>query len=249
MANLNQDAKIITDKLDSIGNTTATIGKGFAIASAAFTSLALFSAYLQTINSKTKLLNLPDLDLSIVNPILIIGVLIGATLPCVISALTMSSVGRAANELLAETRRQFREISGLSEGKDGVKADVEKCIDNTTNFSLKEMRLPGVVAILSPIIVGKLFGPVALGGMLLGATVIGVVLAFFMANAGGAWDNAKKFIEQDLIEGETKGTNVHRATLVGDAVGDPFKDTAGPSINILIKLMSIVALLIAPTLI
>lgn len=242
MAGLGAETRAITDKLDSIGNTTAAIGKGFAIGSAALTALALFGAYAQTVTAVSG----DTLNLSIVNPTLIIGVLIGAALPCMISSMTMTSVGRAAGQMVTEIRRQFREIPGLLEGKEGVKPEVERCIDISTTAALKEMRLPGMVAIIAPVLVGFILGAEALGGMLLGSTVVGVVLALFMANAGGAWDNAKKYIEQGLIEGESKGSDAHKAAVVGDTVGDPFKDTSGPSLNILIKLMSIVALLIAP---
>jgi K(+)-stimulated pyrophosphate-energized sodium pump len=160
----------------------------------------------------------------------------------------MTSVGRAAGEMVTEIRRQFREIPGLLEGKEGVKPEVEKCIEISTTAALREMRMPGVIAVVAPMLVGFICGPEALGGMLLGSTVTGVVLALFMSNAGGAWDNAKKYIEQGAIEGEQKGSDAHKAAVVGDTVGDPFKDTSGPSLNILIKLMSIVALLIAPLL-
>jgi len=233
MAGLGPETREITDSLDAIGNTTAASGKGFAIGSAALTALALFSAYATATNLDT---------INIVDPMVVIGLLLGGTLPFFVAALTMTAVGRAAQGMVEEVRRQFREIPGIMEGT--AKPDSARCVDISTQAALREMVLPGLTAVVSPVIVGKVLGVEALGGLLAGATVTGVLMALFMANAGGAWDNAKKYIEGGAYGG--KGSDSHKAAVVGDTVGDPFKDTSGPSLNILIKLMSVVSLVLAP---
>jgi K(+)-stimulated pyrophosphate-energized sodium pump len=243
MAQLGPETRAITDKLDALGNTTAAIGKGFAIGSAGLTALAVFGAYTQTFTFKGQAINL-----SITNPMLVVGVFLGAMLPGLVVAFTMQSVGKAAGLIVTEIRRQFREIDGLLEGREGVKPDVSRCVEISTKAALTEMRAPGLVAFITPILVGFILGADALAGLLLGTTVVGVVIGIFMSTTGGAWDNAKKFIEQGLVEGEHKGSDAHKAAVVGDTVGDPFKDTSGPSLNILIKMVSILALLIAPLL-
>ncbi len=233
MCELPKEVRGITDKLDAVGNTTAAIGKGFAIGSAALTALALFASYSQAVG----------LDgINLLNPVVVVGLFVGGMLPFLFSAMTMESVGKAANEMIEEVRRQFREIPGIMEGK--AVPEYAKCVDISTAAALKEMIIPGVMAVLAPIAVGLMLGTEALGGMLAGALVTGVVMAIFMSNAGGAWDNAKKHIEEGAHGG--KGSESHHAAVVGDTVGDPFKDTSGPSINILIKLMTIVALVFAP---
>jgi K(+)-stimulated pyrophosphate-energized sodium pump len=233
MAHLGPETRAITDRLDALGNTTAAIGKGFAIGSAALTALALFAAYTQSVGLAT-------IDLT--ESRVIVGLFLGGIVPFLIAALTMKAVGRAAFGMVQEVRRQFREIPGLMEGR--ARPDTARCVEIATAGAIREMVLPGVMAVVLPPLVGFVLGREALGGFLAGATLMGVFLALMMANAGGAWDNAKKHIEAGHFGG--KGSEAHKAAVVGDTVGDPFKDTSGPSMNILIKLMSVVALVLAP---
>ena len=237
MASLGKETRERAEALDSVGNTTAAIGKGFAISSAAFTAFALFWAYAEVIKAKGY-----SITMSITEPNVLIGLFIGGMLPMLFCAMTLSAVGKAGFEMVSEVRRQFKTIKGLMEGK--AKPDYRRCVDISTKRALREMILPGLLAVVSPILVGLILGPEALGGLLAGAVVTGFLLAVMMANAGGAWDNAKKYIEAGNLGG--KGSENHKASVVGDTVGDPFKDTSGPSLNILIKLMSIVALVFAP---
>jgi len=235
MSGLGPDVRHITDGLDALGNTTAAIGKGFAIGSAALTALGLFSAYATAVHLDAHGINL-------VSPMVVVGLFLGGIMPFFISAATMTAVGRAAQGMVEEVRRQFRDIPGLLQGT--ATPDSARCVDISTRAALREMIVPGVSAVLVPVLVGRILGVEALGGLLAGATVTGVMLALFMANAGGAWDNAKKLIEGGVYGG--KGSDAHKAAVVGDTVGDPFKDTSGPSLNILIKLMAVVSLVLAP---
>ena len=235
MSGLDPHVREITDKLDAVGNTTAAMGKGFAIGSAALTALALFVSYAHEVK-------LEEAGINILSPNVVIGLLIGGMLPFAFSAMTMDSVSKAAYKMIEEVRRQFREIPGILEGT--AKPDYTSCVGISTTAALHEMIIPGVMAVLVPLLVGLLLGPEALGGLLAGSLVTGVLLAIFMSNSGGAWDNAKKYIEEGHHGG--KGSSAHKAAVVGDTVGDPFKDTSGPSLNILIKLMTVVSLVFAP---
>jgi len=238
MAGLPPEVRETTDALDSLGNTTAAVAKGFAIAAAAITALALFFTFQQAVvDAGGELMALDILDISV-----IIGLFLGAAFPYLFASLTIQAVGRAANQMIEEVRRQFREIPGLREGKPDAKPDYERCVDISTKASLREMILPGSLAVALPLVVGFI-SVEALGGLLAGALVSGFLLAIFMANSGGAWDNAKKFIEAGAFGG--KGSDQHKAAVVGDTIGDPFKDTSGPAMNIVVKVMTIVSLIFA----
>jgi K(+)-stimulated pyrophosphate-energized sodium pump len=239
MAGLGKRTRDITDSLDEVGNTTAAIGKGFAIGAASLAGLAIIAAFVSVVQVHS-----PDFSLQLADPKVLTGVFIGGLLPFLVSSITMNAVGHAAAEMIAEIRRQFREIPGLLDGN--AKPDSARCVDIATEAAIRRMFLPASIAVFSPVVVGFVFGPGTLGGMLVGALLGCVLLALFMANAGGAWDNAKKFIEQGNYGG--KNSDAHRACVVGDTVGDPLKDTSGPSMNILINVMAIVSLVIAPLL-
>ncbi|NOJ93698.1 sodium-translocating pyrophosphatase [Corallococcus sp. CA049B] len=243
MSGLGPEVRAITDELDAVGNTTAAIGKGFAIGSATLTVIALFSAFNLEVNHTRVANGLAEMSLELTNPNVIVGLLLGSILPFLVGASTMLAVGRAAGAIVEEIGRQFREIPGLMELK--AEPDPKKIVDISTKSALREMIFPGLIAIVAPPLVGWVLGPLALAGLLAGSLVVGATMALYMANAGGAWDNAKKFIEKGKLPGHAKGSAVHKAAVVGDMVGDPFKDTSGPGVAILIKVMSVVSLLVA----
>lgn len=235
MSGLDKGVRDITDKLDSVGNTTAAIGKGFAIGSAALATLSMMSSYLYSFTEAGQ-----SILLNLIDPMTLAGALVGAALPFLFSGMLIDAVAKAARKMVVEVRRQFREIKGLLQGE--VLPDYKTCIEISSQGALKEMRVPAVMAILFPVVCGFLFGAWFVGGLLIGATISAIMLAIFTGNAGGAWDNAKKYVETGAIEGHGKGSPAHDAAVVGDTVGDPLKDTVGPSLDILIKIMSVVSL-------